>query len=79
VDTPHLASFVKYGKRLMIGLHHKLGIGSLYDPNALYDPEDYFYGGTGGDGGGTIRIVRGGGTPGSQARSYKAGLINWRI
>lgn len=78
-NPAYLRSAIRYGKLLMSGLMKKARQGFSYEP--LYDPGEYYYGGVGngGVGGGTIRIIRGGGTPGSQGRNYKSGLINWRI
>ncbi len=64
-----LGVYVRIAKRLMSGL----------DQGPLYDPGAYYPGGVGGDAGGGVVVVRGGGTPGSQGRNYKSGLINWRI
>ncbi|MHA2069853.1 MAG: hypothetical protein ACXABY_36270, partial [Candidatus Thorarchaeota archaeon] len=68
-NPAYMRSFVRYGKLLMSGLMRKRRAGALDDSEALYDPGEYYFSGAGaGDGGGgTIRIVRGGGSPGSQA------------
>jgi hypothetical protein len=69
-----LGVYVRIAKQLMSGLSE----GPLYDPG-VYDLGAYGPGGAGGGGGGGVVVVRGGGTPGSQGRNYKSGLINWRI
>jgi hypothetical protein len=79
-NPAYMRSFVRYGKLLMSGLMWKRQAQGLADSESLYDPGEYYFSGGGaGDGGGTIRIVRGGGNSGSQARNYKSALINWRI